>query len=91
MIVTGIKVLLNEQVLLCKKYPYVNPIKKAVSVKPGKYAPVGNKIAPKISHIAEDIPPINGPYKIPMTASGTNPNPILTSGVDIEKNLDKII
>lgn len=39
------------------KYPTIIAAKKLVNVKPGKYAPIGNKNAPTTSAIAATIPP----------------------------------
>ena len=41
--------------------PYVTPVKNAVSVKPGKNAPVGKSVTPIRSAIAAPIPAQTGP------------------------------
>ena len=46
---------------LRKNQPNTAPVKNAVSVNPGKYAPTGNKIAETTSPIAPTNPPATGP------------------------------
>ena len=64
---------------------------KAVSVKPGKYAPMGNKIAPAKSAIAPVSPAATGPKSIAATTTGINANPIFIFHIDMERNLESTI
>ena len=56
---------------LFRKKPYVNPVRKALSVKPGKKAPFGSKRNPAISAIAQITPFHIGPKIAPPIAIGT--------------------
>ena len=74
-----------------RKNPNIIPVKNAVRVNPGKYAADGKISMPSKSPIAYPIPAQIGPYKIPIIATGRNPNPIRTIGVWIEQNLVRMI
>src|SRR5574344_1180764 len=60
-------------------------------VKPGKYIPIGNKIAPMLSDKPPTTPAQNGPYSMAQITTGTKAKPIFTTGVEIDKNRDRTI
>ena len=76
---------------LCKKNPNTNPVRIAVTVKPGKKTPEGKISIPSISPTAYPTAAQIGPYMIPTIATGRKPKPIRSIGVLMEQNRVSII
>ncbi len=81
---------LKNEAFFFRNKPYKTPARNAVSVKPGKYAPTGNKNAEITSPIAATIPPATGPYKTAAITIGTKLNPIFKFHVCMEKRANII-
>jgi len=82
---------LGSSPLLYKNKPYINPEIAALTVKPGKYAPNGNKIAPKKSPNNAIIVLYLGPNQIADIIIGIKLMLITNICVFIDTNLDNII
>ena len=71
-----IKIMLFEAVISVsnRKMPKINPVSIVLSVKPGKYAPIGNSIQP-----------ITSPTR-PTNAAGTGPksHPVMARGMNVK-------
>src|SRR5690554_955510 len=76
---------------LYKNIPKLKPVKNAVRVKPGKYGPMGNRIAPIKSANAATIPALRGPNIIAAITTGTKLNPIFMFQYEIEQKRDRHI
>ena len=81
---------LKNEAFFFRNKPYKTPARNAVSVKPGKYAPTGNKNAEITSPIAATIPPATGPYKTAAITIGTKLNSIFKFHVCMEKRANII-
>ena len=79
---------ISLKTFLEKNIPKITPSNAFVSVNPGKYAPIGNKIAPIKSERAPTAAPANGPYNIPANATATKASPIFWFHTEKERNLD---
>jgi hypothetical protein len=65
-------------------------VRKAVSVNPGKYGPMGKISIPMISPRAYETPAHKGPYRIDVMATGRKPKESLKEvGIKIAKILVK--
>lgn len=67
------------------------PMQNDESVKPGKYGPVGNISAPRISPNAYAMPAGIGPNRIAIITIGRKPNPIRRNCRFTDRNLVRII
>ena len=72
-----------------RKRPKISPVTAAVSVNPGKYAPVGKIKEPSRSPKAPQTAAQTGPYRAPHTATARKPSPIFITGVLIARTLVK--
>ena len=75
----------------CRKNPKTAPVRKAVSVKPGKYAPIGKSSAPMKSARAPTVPAASGPKRMAAITTGMKLKPILMFHALTDRKRDSTI
>ena len=76
---------------LCRKNPYPKAVMKDVSEKPGKNAPMGNRVAPRTSATSPTKPALRGPSRMPARTMGIKEKPIFRFQRLMERKRDRII